>query len=151
MSVLPRELMRLLFLTSTPLDVARGSGTFVGIHTLREALRSLGASVDIVGPNLHLPVYTLERILYNESLPLRVGRNYDATVGFDLDGYRAPGRPHIAAIKGVIADELRFQRGLTKFTMGIQAMLEALHVRRADFVITTSQYVDARIEEAYGV
>src|SRR5947209_5400107 len=132
--------MRLLFLTSTPLDVSRGSGTFVGIHTLRDGLRSLGATVDLVGPNLHLPVYTLERILYNETLPLRVNKGYDATVGFDLDGYRAPGRPHIAAIKGVIADELRFQRGITRFTMSIQAKLEAMHVRRADFVMTTSRY-----------
>lgn len=143
--------MRLLFLTSTPLDVERGSGTFVGIHTLREGLRALGAVVDLVGPNLHLPVYTLERIFYNETLRLRVGGNYDATVGFDLDGYRAPGRPHVAAIKGVIADELRFQTGSTKFTMGIQAKLEALHVRRADFVMTTSRYAADRIEEAYGV
>jgi glycosyltransferase involved in cell wall biosynthesis len=143
--------LRLLFLTSTPLDVERGSGTFVGIHTLREGLRALGSDVDLVGPNLHLPVYTLERIVYNETLRFRVHRDYNATVGFDLDGYRAPGRPHIAAIKGVIADELRFQRGSTKFTMGIQARLEALHVRRADFVMTTSRYAADRIEEAYGV
>jgi glycosyltransferase involved in cell wall biosynthesis len=141
----------LLFLTSTPLDVKRGSGTFVGIHTLHEALRSLGATVDLVGPEAHLPVFTLERILYNETLPLRVRRDYDATVGFDLDGYRSPGRPHIAAIKGVIGDELRFQRGSTKFTMGIQAKLEALHVRRADFVMTTSHYAAGRIQETYGV
>jgi glycosyltransferase involved in cell wall biosynthesis len=138
-------------LTSTPLDVERGSGTFVGIHTLREGLRTLGATVDLVGPEMHLPVYTLERILYNETLRFRVHGDYDATVGFDLDGYRAPGRPHIAAIKGVIADELRFQRGMTKFTMGIQAKLEARHVRRADFVMTTSRYAAGRIEEAYGV
>jgi len=143
--------MRLLFLTSTPLDVQRGSGTFVGIHTLRETLRALGATVDLVGPRLHLPVYTLERIFYNETLPFRVGKDYDATVGFDLDGYRVRGVPHVAAIKGVIADELRFQTGMTKFTMGIQARLEAVHVRRADFVMTTSRYAAGRIEESYGV
>jgi glycosyltransferase involved in cell wall biosynthesis len=143
--------MRLLFLTSTPLDVQRGSGTFVGIHTLREGLRTLGATVDLVGPNLHIPVYTLERIVYNESLRFRVGKGYDAVVGFDLDGYCAPGHPHVAAIKGVIADELRFQQGSTKFTMGIQARLEARHVRRADFVMTTSRYAADRIEQAYGV
>ena len=123
----------------------------MGIHTLREGLRGLGATVDLVGPNLHLPVYTLERILYNETVRFRARGNYEATVGFDLDGYRAPGRPHVAAIKGVIADELRFQRGTTKFTMAIQARLEALHVRRADFVMTTSRYAADRIEEAYGV
>src|SRR5207244_2314533 len=119
--------------------------------TLREALRALGATVDLVSPRFHLPVYTLERILYNETLPFRVERNYDATVGFDLDGYRVAGVPHVAAIKGVIADELRFQTGMTRITMGIQAKLEGLHVRRANFVMTTSRYAAARIEESYGV
>jgi glycosyltransferase involved in cell wall biosynthesis len=133
------------------LDVERGSGTFVGIDTLRQALQRLETTVDLIGPNLHLPVYTLERIIYNETLRFRTGKNYDATVGFDLDGYRAPGRPHIAAIKGVIADELRFQRGSTKFTMAIQAKLEALHARNADFVMTTSRYAADRIEQAYSV
>src|SRR5437764_12989922 len=113
--------MRLLFLTSTPLDIRRGSGTFVGIHTLREALRGLCATVDLVGPRFHLPVYTLERILYNETLPLRIGKNYDLSIGFDLDGYTIKGIPHLAAIKGVIADELRFQSGMTRFTMSLQA------------------------------
>jgi len=100
---------------------------------------------------VHLPVYTLERLLYNETLRFRVDDGYDAVIGFDLDGYRAPGRPHIASIKGVIADELRFQRGMTKFTMAVQAKLEAMHVRRADYVMTTSRYAADRIEEAYGV
>src|SRR5579872_2693517 len=77
--------MRLLFLTSTPLDVRRGSGTFVGIHTLARALRAEGATIDILAPRRHLPVYTLERILYNETLRVPSGR-YDATIGFDLDG-----------------------------------------------------------------
>src|SRR4051794_20147943 len=96
-----RKPMRLLFLTSTPLHVRRGSGPFVGIHTLQQALRRLGATVDLIGPRIHLPVYTLERILYNEMLPFRAGRNYDVTVGFDLDGYRLHAVPHVAAIKGV--------------------------------------------------
>jgi glycosyltransferase involved in cell wall biosynthesis len=143
--------VRLLFLTSTPLDVQRGSGTFVGIDTLREALRRMGATVDLAEPRVHFPVYTLERILYNETLPFRIGKNYDAVVGFDLDGYRVKGVPHVAAIKGVIADELRFQTGMTKVTMGLQARLEGLHVRRADFVMTTSRYAAERIEQSYGV
>jgi glycosyltransferase involved in cell wall biosynthesis len=146
--------VRLLFLTSTPLDVRRGSGTFVGIHTLAESLRGLGTTVDILTPRHHLPVYTLERILYNETLRFRAGGAYDATVGFDLDGYRLAGGgrvPHIAALKGVIADEVRFQKGMTRVTMGAQARLEALHVRRADCVMTTSRYAAQRIEQYYGV
>jgi glycosyltransferase involved in cell wall biosynthesis len=146
--------MRLLFLTSTPLDIRRGSGTFVGIQTLAAALRGLGAGVEIRGPRVHLPIYTLERILYNELLPRRAVAGFDATVGFDLDGYRlaAGGRvPHAAALKGVIADELRFQKGATRLTMAVQAKLEGAHVRRAAAVLTTSRYAAGRIEEHYGV
>ena len=140
--------LRLAFLTSTPLDVRRGSGTFVGIHTLAAALRARGASVEIFGSQIHLPVYTLERILFNETVRFRLGSGFDATVGFDLDGYRVP---DIAALKGVIADEVRFQKGTTRLTMGWQARLEERHVRRARFVMTTSRYAAARIEEYYGV
>jgi glycosyltransferase involved in cell wall biosynthesis len=146
--------LRLLFITSTPLDILRGSGTYVGIHTLAEALRGLGTTVEMLAPRVHFPVYTVDRIFYNETLPGRAGRDFDATVGFDLDGYRlaGPGRPpHIASIKGVIADEVRFQKGTTKLTMSVQARLEALHARRADLVMTTSRYAAGRIEEAYGV
>ena len=146
--------MRLLFLTSTPQDVRRGSGTFVGIHTLAESLRAQGSPVEIVAPRLHLPIYTLERVIYNETLPAI--RNCDATIGFDLDGYRVAARrnrkvPHFAALKGVIADECRFQKGMTKLTMQIQARLEAHHVRSADHVITTSRYAAGRIQQYYGV
>jgi glycosyltransferase involved in cell wall biosynthesis len=145
--------LRLLFLTSTPLDIQRGSGTYVGIQTLADAIRKLGAEVEFHVPRLHLPVYTVERILYNEALPYRTHGAYDATIGFDLDGYRLGGGrvPHIASIKGVIADELRFQQGMTRLTMGIQARLEKWHARRADFVMTTSQYAAGRIQESYGV
>ena len=145
--------MRLLFLTSTPLDIRGGSGTFVGISTLAEAVRAQGVTVDILAPRVHLPVYTLERILYNETLRSRARAGYDATIGFDLDGYRLAGHgvPHIAALKGVIADETRFQKGMTRVTMSIQARLEGLHVRRADGVLTTSRYAAERIEQYYGV
>ncbi len=146
--------MRLLFLTSTPLDVRRGSGTFVGIHTLAESLRAKDTQVEIRQPRIHLPVYTLERILFNETLPKI--QDCDATIGFDLDGYRVAAQrrrkiPHVAALKGVIADECRFQKGMTKLTMQIQARLEARHVRSADRVITTSRYAAGRIKEYYDV
>ncbi|HWC00386.1 MAG TPA: glycosyltransferase family 4 protein [Bryobacteraceae bacterium] len=144
--------MRLRFLTSTPLSVTRGSGTFVGIQSLVDALRALGTEVDLAAPGIHLPVYTLERLLFNERLRWSTGGDWDATVGFDLDGYRVAGRsrtPHIASLKGVIADELRMQKGLTWATMAVQARCEAAHARRADAVVTTSIYSAERAQEAY--
>lgn len=138
--------MRLRFLTSTPLDIARGSGTYVGMHVLARALESLGHHVEFRTPRVHLPVYTAERLLFNRLLGREAG--FDVTVGFDMDGYRIA---DIAALKGVIADEVRFETGLTAFTMGIQAHCERLHVHRARRVLVTSRYSAERATALYGV
>ena len=133
--------MRLRFLTSTPRDIARGSGTYVGISVLADALRQLGHTVDFECPTLHFPVYTADRLWFNRGL--RASSTHDCTVGFDMDGYRiagAPGAPHIASLKGVIADEVRFERGLTRLTMSLQARCERLHVQRAAGVLVSSRY-----------
>ncbi len=149
-----RAPLRAAFITSTPLNVREGSGTFVGIATLADALRALGARVDIIAPSKRLPVFTAGRLLFNASLARRRWDGYDVTVGFDLDGYRIAGHtgcPHMAAIKGVIADEMRFERGLTRATMALQARLEARHVGRADRVVTTSRYSADRLKQLYGI
>jgi glycosyltransferase involved in cell wall biosynthesis len=141
--------MRIRFLTSTPLDIRRGSGTYVGIAVLARALRELGHQVAIETPRVHLPVYTAERLLFNRGLRPTAG--FDSTVGFDMDGYSIAGEAgHFAALKGVIADEVRFERGLTRLTMGIQARCERLHVLRASRVIVTSQYCAAQVRTLYG-
>lgn len=142
--------MRIAFLTSTPLDFARGSGTFAGISTLARGLEALGAEVSLFTPRRHCPVYTLERLWFNEELRRQKFQGFDAVVGFDMDGWRVAA-PHVASIKGVIADELRFERGLTRRTMAIQAACERVHVRRAKAVITTSIYAAGRIQELYGL
>lgn len=145
--------MRIRFLTSTPLNVRTGSGTYVGIRTLAGALQAAGVEVEIVAPSVRLPVYTAQRLLFNEALPFR-RPNCDVSVGFDMDGYRVAGRgriPHVASIKGVIADEMRYERGLTRATMSLQARCEAAHVRRANAVMTTSRYAAKRLAELYGI
>ncbi len=144
--------MRIRFLTSTPLSVTHGSGTYVGIATLAHSLRELGVEVEIVAPRLHLPVFTLERLVFNETLRWRRD-DCDVTVGFDLDGYRVAGwsrTPHIASIKGVIADEMNYERGFTRAALALQARCEAAHVRRATLVMTTSRYAASRVEQCYG-
>ena len=133
--------MRLRFLTSTPRDIARGSGTYVGISVLANALRQLGHTVDIESPTRHFRIFTVERLWFNRGL--RRSFTHDCTVGFDMDGYRIaglPGAPHIASLKGVIADEVRFERGLTRLTMSLQARCERLHVQRAAGVLVSSRY-----------
>lgn len=153
--------MRIRFISSTPMNVFQGSGTYVGIETLARLIRSLGAHVDIVTPRRPFPILTLQRLLFNLSLRFRRSKKEacDVTVGFDMDGYTIAGRTgagvgphvHVASIKGVIADEMRFESGLTKMTMALQAACEAEHVRRADFVITTSDYAARRISQLYGI
>ncbi len=138
--------VRLRFLTSTPLDVARGSGTYVGMRVLARALESLGHQVEFRTPRIHLPVYTAERLLFNRFLRPEAG--FDLTIGFDMDGYRVA---DIAALKGVVADEVRFESGLTRVTMGIQARCERLHVRRARRVLVTSRYSAERARELYAL
>ncbi len=142
--------LRIRFLTSTPLDIRRGSGTYVGINVLARALESLGHRVEFETPRRHLPVYTLERLWFNRRL--RPSAECDLTVGFDMDGYRmAAGAAHVASLKGVIADEVLFERGFTRRTMAVQARCEKLHVHRAARVLCTSVYSAERARELYGL
>jgi glycosyltransferase involved in cell wall biosynthesis len=121
----------------------------VGIHVLAQALRDLGHTVDFETPARRLPVFTAERLWFNRGL--RRSSEHDLTVGFDCDGYTiADGAPHVAALKGVIADEVRFERGLTALTMGIQANRERLHVHRAAQVLVTSGYCADQVRKLYG-
>jgi glycosyltransferase involved in cell wall biosynthesis len=119
-----------------------------------DALRDAGIGVDMVTPRIHTPVYTATRILFNETLRWRTF-NGNATIGIDADGYNVAGKrssvPHIACIKGVLGDAVRFEQGATRLSMALQSRLEAKHARRADLVVTVSQYCARRLEELYGV
>ncbi|MCL5743018.1 MAG: glycosyltransferase family 4 protein [Acidobacteria bacterium] len=145
--------MRLLFITATPLNIVEGSGTFAGIHLLARSLEHLGVQVDFATPGERIGNFTLRRLWFNESLRRRA-LDYDAVVGFDMDGYRMAaggGVPHVASIKGIIADEMRFERGLTRFSMAMQSACEGRHARRATAVMTTSEYAARRLCELYGI
>lgn len=146
--------MQFRFITSTPLNILQGSGTFAGISTLAKFLRTAGATVDLITPTLKFPVYTLERLVFNEMLRLNRPTSGAITVGFDMDGYTLAGTGqgfHIASIKGVIADEMRFEAGLTRATMRLQAACEKRHIQRADLVIATSRYASERIQQLYSI
>jgi glycosyltransferase involved in cell wall biosynthesis len=150
--------MHFRFITSTPLNVIRGSGTFAGIVTLARFLEESGSTVELVTPRLKFPIYTIERILFNEMLRFGRARASSPTVsiGFDMDGYTVAGTGtgtglHVASIKGVIADELRFETGLTRATLRLQAHCEHLHVERSDLIIAPSSYAASRIQELYHV
>jgi len=120
----------------------------MGIDTLARALRDAGHEVEILQPTLPAPIYTLERIRYNHALRLRDLKAYELIVGFDMDGY-ALRSPHVVALKGVLADEAFFERGLTRRLMLLQARCERRNVHRASRILTTSAYSARRLVELY--
>jgi glycosyltransferase involved in cell wall biosynthesis len=134
--------------------VSKGSGCYVGTRTLIEGLRQRGAQVEVAAPKIVTPVFTATRVLFNESLRWR-RFECAATIGIDADGYAVPRRrnapPHVACIKGVLADAVRFETGITQASLAFQAQLEKAHARRADLVITISRYCAERLHEFYGV
>jgi glycosyltransferase involved in cell wall biosynthesis len=147
------QLFRFRFVTSTPLNIIRGSGTFAGIGTLAKFLQISGHTVSLVTPTLKFPVYTVERIVFNEMLRFRPQPAKAVTVGFDMDGYTIAGRGrfHIASIKGVIADEMRFESGITHATIRLQARCERLHLQRANLITAPSHYSAGQIHKLYGI
>jgi glycosyltransferase involved in cell wall biosynthesis len=149
------SLTGLAFVTSTPLSVAGGSGTYVGIRGLARALGNQNVRIEMHAPTRRLPPHTAQRILFNLAVAPSLRRSRaDWVVGFDLDGFHYGRRktvPYVASIKGVIADELTNERGLVRGLLRIQAACERMAVHRADVVVSTSRYSRGRIVSAYGV
>jgi glycosyltransferase involved in cell wall biosynthesis len=144
--------VRLCFLTSTPLNYRQGSGTYTAIRTLADALKASGVHVAVESADTRIWPYTLRRYLFN----LRVSKldfsSFDAVIGFDLDGFLLPpsDSKHLACVKGVIRDELLFEKGITRLALRIQASWEQKHLNNAHRVLTTSCYSVQRIRILYG-
>jgi glycosyltransferase involved in cell wall biosynthesis len=60
-------------------------------------------------------------------------------------------RPFVASLKGIIADELRNERGWVRFLLSVQARWERRNVERADLVVVTSRYSADVAQREYGV
>ena len=77
----------------------------------------------------------------------------DLVVGFDLDGCLV-GRlpvPYVVALKGVAADELRYEHGWNRVRFRLLASLERRNAREADRVIVTSEHSRGAAAAAYGL
>lgn len=149
--------MRIAFIDSWIQQVAEGSGTAAGIGGLRAALQARGHDVARLAPPFAWPrTLTLRRLLFNLQIPalLRALR-YDLVVGFDIDGFLLAGRagpaPYLVSVKGVIAEELRHERGRIRLLLWALSRLERRNARRADAVLTTSAYCRDAIARHYGV
>ncbi len=145
--------MRIAFLNSWTLDVARGSGTAAAVTGLAEGLESIGHAVEIIGPNERASSLLLGRLLYNLELRDRVPfDDFDLIVGFDIDGFDlSVDVPYIVYLHGISADEMRFERGAPRHYLRVLSHLERANVHRADRVIVTSEYSRGVACEAYGL
>jgi len=86
---------------------------------------------------------------------LRPPRGVDLVYGVDLDGFlfghRSRRVPLVVSLKGVIADELRNERGMTRALLSIQARWERKNTERADLVVASSRYSCEVARREYGV
>lgn len=146
--------MRFAVLTSTPLSPTEGSGTFVAIDGLVRGLRGRGHPVSVRALRVRTRFHTLDRWLYNVQAAVAPPRA-DVVVGVDCDGFlwaRRRGRvPFVVALKGVIADELRNERGWVRLLLGVQARWERANCARADRVIVPSRYAASIAGELYAI
>lgn len=148
--------MKLAFLDSWYTDPDRGSGSSMAIHGLGDALRGLGHPVERIAPRRGAAGSLRTRLAFNVGLRWRLDPDaHDAIVGFDLDGCFLPpsasGSLRVASLKGVAADEARFESGVPRARLRLLAALEARAARRADRVVVTSRYCLERAAEAYGL
>lgn len=134
---------------------AEGSGSAVAITGLAGGLRSLGHSVDFLHPRYVFRSLDVTRLVYNLTLKPRVesvADRFDVVVGFDYDGWALSPDPAIrfvVALKGVAADERRFEVGWSRLRFALWAYLEKRNARSADRVFVTSEYSERRAIEAY--
>lgn len=149
--------MRLEFLSSTPASATEGSGTWVALDGLARGLGRLGHHVTVRALRVRTPMHTFDRWLYNLQVVVAPPAA-DVVVGVDLDGFlwagrRPPGgRPrYVVMLKGIIADELRNERGVVRALLTLQARWERANTRRAERVVVPSRYSAAVAGALYGV
>ena len=157
--------LRVTFLSSTPPSPIEGSGTFVALEGLRRGLSRLGHDAHLRPLRLRTGFHTVDRWLYNAGVVLHPP-SADIVVGVDLDGFMWARRrrvsrryvatshariPYVIALKGVIADELRHERGWVRELLEIQARWERINARRADLIVVPSVYSAEVASGSYGV
>jgi glycosyltransferase involved in cell wall biosynthesis len=126
----------------------------VGIAGLAQGLAQLGHQVSVRPLGRRTGFHTLDRWLYNVGVLLRPPRDTDLVLGVDLDGFlwaRRRALPFVASLKGIIADELKNERGRVRALLAVQARWERRNVERADLVMVTSRYSAEVAQREYGV
>ena len=99
----------------------------MGIAGLAQGLAQLGHQVSLRPLGRRTGFHTLDRWVYNAGVVLRPPRDTDLVLGVDLDGFlwachRA--LPFVASLKGIIADELRNERGRVRTLLTLQESIQ---------------------------
>jgi glycosyltransferase involved in cell wall biosynthesis len=146
--------VRVEFLSSTPPSPTEGSGTWVAIDGVIRGLAALGHVATLRPLRARSGVHTLDRWRYNRAV-VRTPPRADVVIGVDLDGFlwaprRSPRMPYAVMLKGIIADELRNERGVVRALLALQARWEQRNVHAADRVIVPSRYSAAVAQDVYG-
>lgn len=150
----PARSLRIAFLDSWIRNRAKGSGSTVAIDGLARGLESLGHRVERVEPRRPPRGGLLSRLVFNLLLPLRFDPGaYHLVVGFDLDGclLDVDDARHVTALKGIAADERRFESGLTRVRFRLLSRLERRSTRAADVVVVPSRYSRRVATGSYGL
>ena len=128
----------------------------MALDGLARGLTALGHQVDLRPLGRRSGFHTMDRWLYNARVAADPPRA-DLVLGVDLDGFlwarrrRGGARAYIVALKGIIADELRNERGLVRALLSIQARWERRNTERADRVVVPSRYSAGIAAALYGV
>jgi len=115
----------------------------------------LGHEVTLVEPDGDLGGRLRRRLIFNVTVPRHLRKSpHPLVVGFDLDGLftsRDVASRYVVSLKGVAADEQRFERGVTRARLWATGMLERWNAQRALRVIVSSRYARDRAVVAYAL
>ncbi len=147
-----------VFITSWPMSMGQGSGTALFVNALRKALHTAGTDVELINPSIDTSDYvqfTLERLWFNTQLPAdpRTAAA-DWILGIDYDGYALPRRSDqlfVGTARAVFADLVETEPEPFRSMLRTQAFFEGHNLRRADLVVTPSEYGRAKVIEYYAV
>ena len=115
---------------------------------------ALGHDVEIRPLVRRTGFHTFDRWRYNAEVVRHPPARADLVVGCDLDGFlwaRRRRQPFVVMLKGIIADELRNERGWVRVLLGVQARWERRNTARADLVVVPSAYSAGVAAEVYAV
>ena len=147
--------LRIAFIDSWHKAPSLGSGSATGIRGLARGLEAIGHDVARIRPEPRGPLTDIGRLRFNLGLPRRFDpESFDLVVGFDFDGccVATASRPgYVVSLKGILADEARFERGFTRLRLKALSLLERFNVRKATNVVVTSAYSRAVAASRYGI